>query len=204
MAGHVTPGSLAPAAQPSGLPPLQPRAICKRHLTAVLPAPETCPRNSLGMQPRPQPRAGAMEWPRAHASSHLPRGSWQEREFGKLLGLAAVSLSAVWMDAERVPIASSFCCTNPPGSWTGIFSSLSQKDLASQALAREIGMGLGSAWAAKNLEVTNSCCRNAGISWELWGASPGRCAPRAVAAPQHHRARFPKGKAMLERASVLI
>lgn len=86
----------------------------------------------------------------------------------------------------------------------GHFSSLSQKDLASQALAREIGVGLGSAWAAKNLEVTNSCCRNAGIPWELWGASPGRCAPRAVAAPQHHRARFPKGKAMLERASVLI
>lgn len=65
-------------------------------------------------------------------------------------------------------------------------------------------MGLGSACAAENLEMTDSCCRNADIPWELWGVWPRRHTPRAAAVSQHRQAWFPKGKAMLERASVLI
>lgn len=121
MAGRIILGSLVPVALPSGLSPPQPPAICKRLLAAALPAPETCPRNSLTVQPQPWPHTGAAGWLRVRAPGHCPHESWQEREFGTLPGLAAVGLSAVQIDAEHVRISSSFCCTNPPGPSMGIF-----------------------------------------------------------------------------------
>lgn len=52
----------------------------------------------------------------------------------------------------------------------------------------------GTAWAAENLEMTNSYCRNAGILLELWVVSPECCALRTATVPQHHWAWFLKEK----------
>lgn len=71
---------------------------------------------------------------------------------------------------------------------------MSWDNLASQVLAREAGTDLISAWAAENLEMTDSYYRNAGILWELQGVSPECCAPGIATVPQHHWAWFLKEK----------
>lgn len=86
LSGHVTLDSLAPVAQPSGLPVPQTPTICKHHLATVLPAPETCPGISLAVQPLPWAHAGVMEQPWAHVPGYPPHGSWQEQELSSYWG----------------------------------------------------------------------------------------------------------------------
>lgn len=156
------------------------------------PAPETCPRNSLAVQPQSRPRTGAVERLQDHTPGHLPHGCWQEQEFGGLSELAMVDLSSVRTVAD--PYALCILLYTPTRAVDGHFISMSWKDLSFEVLAGEAGIDLSSAWAAKNLEMTDSYHRHVGILWELRVVSAECCALRTATVPQHHWAWFLKEK----------
>lgn len=203
MAGCIPPGSLAPVARPSGLPPTAAachlRAAPRRSAPRPRNLPQKLPRH-VAAAPSTRRRSRAATGPRSWPPSPwLPAGAgiWEVIRAGCDLPLCCV-------DGCRTHPYLLLLLHKPTRAMDRHFPSLSQKDLASQAPAREISTGMGSAWTAENLEMSDSCCRNADNPWELRGALPECRAPRATAVPWHHWARFPKGKAMLERASVLI
>lgn len=190
MAGCFTLGSLVPLAEPSGLSPQTP-AICKQHLPTVLLPQKPAPETPLPCSPSPGPALAHGEAAGPHSWPHSLRllagaGIWE------VIRLAMVHLSSVRTDAHPYPLC--FLLYISTRAEDGHFPSMSWKALASQVLPREAGTDLRSAWAAENLEMTNSYCRNAGILLELWVVSPECCALRTATVPQHHWAWFLKEK----------